>query len=369
MRRFISCLLIAVFALLIVPSVPASAESTAYVFTLTEAKELAVKNSPTITNRLLNDELAIVNERDAWIAYEQAKANYQITRGLSEAAKNAMDAAKKAYDAAVYARIDGKTSLDNLKKQVEFEMESLYFDLLNMGNSIKIMEENYKMLSDLCKIENIRLNLGLSTRFAVDQQKQKAMELEKQLQSLYNANITLKWQFNRNIGRLPEQPFELAPVTFNAIEHENQQAGEIKAKEASLAIDQFNRTVKDKNNEIQNYLETASDKVERIKLEIKQVGLLKEDTEYGIEMSMRILHENLYNAQKKLVDSRSTYDMAQKNYEAQGIQYNLGVISKMAYDAGNADYLQKQADYEKAVYDYYLATRKVSLGESGIFMN
>ncbi len=369
MRRLFSSFLIVILILLMAPLVPAFAESAAYVFTLSEAKQLAVQNSPKITGRLLNDELGLVNERDAWIAYEQAKSNYQVTRGQSEAAKNAMEGAKKAYDVAVYARLDGKISLENLKKQVEYETESQYFGLLNINNSIKIMEESYKMQANMSKIENVRLNLGMSTQFAVDQQRQKTMEMERQLTSLYNTKTSLKWQFNRDIGRSQEEPFELAPVTFEAVEHENQQAGEIKAKEASLAIAQYNRTVEDKNDDMQNYLDTASDKVERIKLEIKQVDVSKENTEYSIEVSMKTLHENLYLAQKKLVDSRSTYDMAKQNFEAQKVQYELGVISKLMFDAEKASYLQKQAEYEKAVYDYYLATRQVSLGENGIFMN
>jgi len=368
MRRILSCVLIALLFLL-TPSLPVQAETSAYVFTLSEAKELALQNSPKITNRLVNDELVRVNERDAWIAYEQAKANYQNTGGKIDAYKNAMDAAKKAYDAAVYAREDGRISLDILKKQIEYETESQYFSHINMINTVKIMEESYKMQANLSKIESVKLNLGMSTQFAVDAQRQKTMEMERQLTSLYNTQNTLKWEFNRSLGRLPEEPLELAPVTFEAVQHENQQAGEAKAKEASLAIDQYNRSVKDKNNEVQDYLDNASDKVERIKLEIKQIKLFQENTEYGIELSMKALHENLYLAQKALVDSRATFDMAKKNFEAQELQYDLGVISKLIFDAEKAAYLQKQADYEKAVYDYYLATRQVGLAEIGIFLN
>jgi len=358
-----------VIAALIVPLFPVIAEESPYIFTFSQAKDLAVNNSPKIKNHLANQELIRVNERDAWIAYEQARANYQNTGGKSDTLKNAMDAAKKAYDAAVYAREDGTISLDNLKKQVEYEIESLFFDLLNMDNSVEIMEESYKIQSNMVKVENIKLNLGMSTIFSVDQQKQKAMELERQLNTLYNAKTTLKWQFNRNIGRLPEEPLELAPVTFNAIEHENQQAGEAKAKDASLAIDQYNRTIEDKSKERQDKLYTASDKVEKLDLEIDQIELQIDSTEYNIELTMKTLHENLYLAQKKLVDTRLSHEIAEKNYLNIKLQYEIGMISKIVYDSENITHLQKDADYEKAVYDYYLATRKVNLAENGIILN
>lgn len=348
---------------------PLMADDFGYVFTLSEAKEMAVKNSPKITSGLLDEELARVNERDAWVAYEQAKANYVNTAGKVESIKLAMEAAKKAYDAAVNARKDGAVNMDKLKMQVAHETETLYLQLLSMDNTIEMMRKNYDMQVSMARIETVKYNLGMSTQFAVDQQRQKTMEVERQLTTLNNTKTSMQWSFNRSIGRNPEQPFGLAPVTFQAVEHEDQKGGEKKAKEELLAIEQFNRTIEDKRLEIQDKLYTASDKVEKLELEIDQLSIKIEDTEYSVSQAMKNLHEDLALTRQKLIDDRSTYDMAQKQHDAEKLQYELGMIAKIAYEATEVAFAQKKADYEQAVYDYYLATKKVSLAEQGILLN
>lgn len=359
--------LLLILTIMLLP-LPLQAAESGGVITLSQAKALAVRDSPDIEKQKVTNELTRINERDAWIAYEQAKAAYQNSGGKVDSLKIAMDNAKKAYDAAVYANSDGKVSQENLNKKIEYDVESQYLNLLNMDNNIKIAEKNYQLQTTNVNIESLKMHLGLSTKFLLDQQIQKAMQVEKQLQATYDTHKTLKWNFNRTLGRDLAAPFELAPVSFNPVKHENQQAGELKAIDSSLAVDQFNRTVEDKQKEIQDKLYTASDKVEKLDFEIKQTSLLKSETEYQLKLKMKNLHEKLYLAQKTLVDNRSIIDMAKLNYEISQQQYELGMISKLALSVSEVSYLQTQANYEKAVYDYYLAAREVSLAEDGIYI-
>lgn len=367
MKKLISFILILVMLLFQCPVL--LAETTGSILTMSKAKELAVRYSPDIKKQEAANNLAAVNERDAWVSYEQAKAAYENTGGRVDSINAAMEAAKKAYDAAIYANSDGKVILADLKEKVEYNTEKLYLNILNMESNIKMMEYNYKLQADMVKIEILQMDIGLSTKFMLDQQIQKSMELEKQLKSLYDSYKSLKWQMNRSIGREPEAPLQLTAVTFNPSEYENEQVGLEKAKQASLAIKQFNRTVEDKSKEIQEKQYTASDKVERLDLEIKQINLMKDDVEYGIKMSLKSIYEKLYLTQKNLVNNRSLYDVAKQNYENNKLQFELGVIPKVVFDSSSISFEQARANYEKAVYDYYLAAREASLAEKGILLD
>lgn len=332
------------------------------VLTVSQAIELAQKYSPEIEKQNVANELARVNERDAWITYEQARGAYQSNIG----SKTAMENAKKAYDAAVYANSDGKVSKENLNLKIAYDMETLYLNIISADNNIKLAEANYKLQTMAVRIEKVKLSLGLSTQYLVDQQIQKSMDLSRQLQSLYDSRKALGWQLNKTIGRDLDAPFELVSVTFQEVSYDPQQESLDKAKEASLAIDQYNRTIEDKQKETEGKRATASDKVEKLELEIKQTSLLRADSEYGIKLSLKNSYDKLGIAQQKLSDYRSNYDTAKQNYDNQKIQYELGLISKIAFDTNEIALTQAQINYERAVYDYYLAAREVSLAEKGI---
>ncbi|WP_034420608.1 TolC family protein [Thermanaerosceptrum fracticalcis] len=363
--KYISIL---VFISVVITGFSGFAYGSSYVLTLSEAKKLAVIHSPEIKKQEAVIDLAEVNKRDSWIAYEQARANYQNFGINSDTLKNAMENAKKGYDAAGYAYDDANVNLENLKLKVEYDTENTYLSLLNIENNIKNLEESYRLQKEMVKIESLKMALGLSTKTLLDQQIQKSMDLEKQLQNLYDSKKTLKWQLNRSIGRNPEDQLELAPVTFEAVKYDNQQFSEQKAEDTSLAIQQYNRIIEDKNKEIEQKRYNASDKVEKLTLEVKQTELFKNDTEYSIKLAIKNIHEKLYLAQKTLVDNRGKYDMAKHNYEIQLTQYELGVISKIAKENSLNALHQAQAAYEKAVYDYYLAARELALAEQGILL-
>jgi outer membrane protein TolC len=335
--------------------------------TINEAKGLAVVNSPEMKKQENNNELARVIERDAWIAYEQAKAAWQNSRG-ADALKPAMDATKAAYDAAVYAREDGKTIINNLKKEIEYNTENLYLTILNMGNNIEILELSYELQNRAVKIEKLKVELGMGTQFSLEKEIKKVRDLQIQLQELYDNYKTLKWNLNRSMGRNPEAPLTLSPVTFIPIPYDSEKNTLGKALETSLAIEQFNRTVEDKLKEVEEKQYTASDKVEKLKLEIKKIDLTMSDTEYGYKITIKNIYDKLLRAQKSLVNCRTAHEIAENEFLTQELQYELGVISSLVFESHQMTSKKTQVDYEKAVYDYYLAAKEAKLAEEGIFI-
>lgn len=362
-KRIVASLLILSLFLFAVPVI-ADVESD--VLMISQAKNMALTSHPEIKKQLEAIELARINKNNAETSYEIAKANYtnNITR-----LREAVDAGKQAFNAAKYAYEDANTTLNNLKLKIEYDLENLYLSMLNFDNTIKIMEDNCAIQQKAVNIEQIKLTLGMSTQSQLNQQVQKLKDLKNQLQGLYDTRETQRYQMNRFIGRNADTALELAPVTFEPIYYTTEQAGEEKAKEASLAIKQYNRTINDKIIEIDNKKETATDKVEKLEVEINQLEYLKSDVEYNIKIAVKNAHEKAYLAQESLVMNKSSFETAEVDYKNQQVQYELGLISKIALDASKLSYMQKKNGNEKAVYDYYLAQRAVTLTEKGIFVN
>lgn len=271
--------IISLILILCISAIPVYAtDSGEDIFTLSEIKVMVQTNHPDIKKQTEAIKLAELNKNDAESAYEIAKANY--TNNIRQL-REAVDAAKSAYNSAKYAYSDAKTALENTKLKIDFDVEKLYLTILYTDNNIKALEENNKLQQKLTNIEKIKMSLGISTQLQVDQQVQKNIALQKQLQELYDSAETLKYQLNRWMGRDLEITFKLAPVIFEPVIYSNNQGSEEKAIETSLAIYQYNRTIEDKIKDIDTKSEIGTDKVAKLEIEIKQVQYQKDDAEYN----------------------------------------------------------------------------------------
>jgi hypothetical protein len=355
------------FAVSIMPQA-VFAENTADVLTLSKFKELAVKNSPDLKKQEIAIELARIAEREAKINYDNARADYQQTLGKVEAYEQAMNASKLAYEMAQYTFDDSKISLDDLKKEIEYNAERVYLKLLSLQNTIKAVEENLKIQRDFARVESIKLQLGLTTNYQYNLKKEVVMDIENQLQQLNNSHKSLIWQMNRMIGREMNSPVRLAPVTFQPVEFANKKKVLEKAREELLAISQFNRTIEDKINDTEINKSTASDIVEKLKFEIAQTQLIKDELEQTVEVAVNIAFDQLEMCKQELVDARAKYNTLQNNNINQEKLYELGLISKLEFNAGKIALQNSQNAYEEAVHNYYLAARKLQLAQEGVLV-
>jgi hypothetical protein len=336
------------------------------ILNLTQVKELAVKNSPDIKKLEISIKLAEIKERDSWVDYEKARAKYVEMYGASSF-KDQMDAAKKGYDAAQYSVDDLQQTMAMTKKKVEYNVENIYLTILNTLNSIETMKENLSFLLNEVRIERIKLELGMSTLLNVDKKIEQVIQLEKQIKSTEDNLKNLKWQLNHQIGNPEDTQFELAQVTFDPIIIDSDSKGITeKAKEASLAVTQFNRTIEDKKIEIENKKETASDKVEKLQFEIIDTQLAKDETDYTIKTGVENALDKINLTLIQMQNYRRILENEQKNNSLAECQYNLGTLSKIYYDSSKLTLKQAQDNYEKAVYDYYLAQRELQLIIGGV---
>lgn len=367
MKRLIAFFLVIIISILMCSTNVTAAEGNT--LTLTQAKELALKNSPEIKKIEISQKLADIEEREAHLAYEEARAMYVYTRGAVQA-KAQMDAAKKMYDAAKYANEDLKKTAKNVALKLEYGVEKLYLNMLNLKSSIKIAESNLKRLKDLLEIERSKLEMGLSTVLQVENVIQQVRNIERQLKELNDNYESLKWQLNRQIGRAPTSNIVLAPVEFRPVEYgDNLNSSTESALKALLALEQFNRTIDDKKREIEHKKFTESDKVERLEIEILDIESSIDDSQFQVNYSVKNCWDKLYLARENIVNSQAKYDSAKKEYDFTELRYNLGMIAKIELDGALLLLEQAAVGLEQAAYDYYLAARELYLTENGILLN
>ena len=283
---------------------------------------------------------------------------------MSETNKNIKEISERAaegYDDARQARQDAE-------RKLAFGVEKLYLSMLTLDNFITVQEDNLELQRELVRIERLKHENGLSTAVEVDKATQKGMEEQQRLHDLQKIRLQLTYQMNRNIGRPWDAPLRLALVGFQPVKTEELEAGYQKALETSLAIKQQQRTLETKRDDLKSR-DLASDKEEKIKIEIRKTELELQDTQFQLRKNLEDLHANLANAKQNLITCKQKYGTARADYEQAMIAYENQMGLKAQVDGSKLIMDKNYNDYAKASYDYYLAARELQLGQDGLFLD
>jgi len=359
-------ILIVTMLVTLTPSVMAEAET----ITIYQAIDLALVNSPDIKKAQNTVDLADINELNSKIAYNSAYTRWAGTN-FNNSGYQADDKAKRlAWEGAQDSLGDAKKSMDNTRETVKYNVESQYLTLLNNENQIKVLAKTVAKNQTLVKIEMIKNELGLSTAILVGQAQIRLESSQNQLKSLKDSLSTLYWVFNRTIGKDTNNQVTLSPVAFTEVNYnEDTQDSTKSAKNVSLALTQYNRTVTKKQNDIADIGSNSSEQTKLLEVQIGQTELSINDTNYNIEVGIKTAFEKMNSAQKNLFAAKNAYDVAKINYDQLKLQYDLGMIAKVSLDDLDITLDQALNSYEKATYDFYLATRELALAQKSIFVS
>lgn len=359
----------AVLAVYMLASLASQALADTYTLTLKDAIELALKNSPDIKKAEANLEYADITALNAKLDYESAYTKWAGSYFKASAFEADSKAKRKAKEAAEDNLDYAKTTLDNTRETIKYDVESQYLKILNMEDQLRNMENTLQVKQNQVKIEKIKRDLGLSSNLQVDQAQEKAEATANQLQGLKDSLSSMYWNLSRTIGKEPQVKLVLLPVTFQPVKYEDRQTGLNSAVQISLALEQYNRDIENKKEELDELNENSSEKAQKLEVEIKQKMLSINDATYSIEIGTKQAFEKMELAKKKIIETQNAYLNMKTNYSYLEKQYDLGLIPKLSLDEAKLGLDQAHASYVKATYDYYLATREVTLAQKAIFIS
>lgn len=345
---------------------PASAE--VYTITLNDAVKLALIHSPEVKKAENNYEIAYRTEMVKKQEKEQAYTNWESTRFIMEAFEADYRAKKKLWEYAKDDVGDKQKVLEQTKEKVKYNTEKQYLSILNLKNQLEVLQDTVDLQLRLVKIESLKYDLGLSTNLQLQQVRERVATYQNMQQEMRNTLETVQWNFNRTIGRKPEEKLNFAPVAFSPITYtKSQKEGLEQAKNESLALEQFNRMIENKKEDRRDLNPAGnSDKCLLLETEMHQIELNIDDVNFGIETGMKVAWEKVELAKEKLNNARTSYDSKKIDYEYRMLQYQVGLIPELSAIQGKIELKQAASDYEKAVYDYYLVTRELALSQQGI---
>lgn len=367
MQKKVALALLFVFVLSLGAYVP-RALAEVETITINKAIELAVLHSPELKQVQNKVELAYRTEIVKKQEKEWAYYNWEHSRFQNPALEADYRAKKKIWEMAQDDLGDTKTGLEQTEKRIEYDAENLYLTLLNLKNKKSILEDAVKLQTRLVQVERVKLELGLSTKLQVQEVQEATETTQNSLKELQDNLTTLYWQFNRMIGQEVDTPFRLAPVAFSPVKYSGRETGLEQAKEASLALEQFNRLLEDTRKDKRDLAPGNSDRSLLFEAQIRQLELNIDDYSFGLETALKRAGEKIELTQKKLIEAKNKYEKAKLNQEYQEKRYAVGVLPGLALDSGALELKQAMSTYEQMVYDYYLAVRELALAQQGLVL-
>lgn len=368
MRKKIALSLLFVFVVSLFSYLPlAYAEEEAEILTINEAIVLALENSPEIKQAQNAIDIAyraeIVKKREK----ENAHTRVVSTPLFIEALDAEYRMKKQIWELAQDELSDAKKTLEDTQEKVKYNIENQYLTVLNLENQRGVLADSLAFQTKLIKIENLKHQLGLSTALEVKAVQEQVRTTQDSLQELNNSVATLYWNFNRLLGRDVETPVQLAPVEFSPVKYTYDKGeGLAQAKEASLALEQFNRILDNKKEELDDLDSGSSNQARLLEEEMRQLELNIDALDFGLSTGMKVAWDKLELTQKKLLTAKKEHETQELTYSQQQQQYLVGMLPEITLDTSAIQLKQAELNYEKAVYNYYLAARELELAQLGI---
>lgn len=372
MRKLILVVLVFLYILFLPYAV--FADTNVVRLTLDDAVDLAVKNSPDIKNADLAIEQARVN-RDATTEVANAAAARAQTAYVMAPYQSSTDALVSAGNSMIRTAQQGRDayadSIENkniIIEKVKYNTEEQYFAIININNSIKLQEASLNEIRQSVVTERIKHQIGMSTALMVQQQENKALDAGVILDNLYKSKDMMLTNFRRELGISQDKGLELSSIELKPVAVNKNNDTEKLALDASLLLQQLNRSIQYKKDDI------AALRGTNLELDQYAVGAnITEqqviDSKYNIKVAVKNVLNRIDTGLQTLTYNRVKYDTVQADAQAIKIQYQLGMISKNQLNLFQISYDQAKNAYEKSVYDYYLATRQLELAQKSIFVS
>ena len=366
MQKKIALSLLLVFVFSLFAYVP-SAVAAGKTLTINKAVELALLHSPEVQKAQNNWELAYRTEIVKKQEKESAYAWFETSQFTALPLEADYRAKKKMWEAAQDNLSDTKVTLEQIEKKVEYQTESLYLTILKLENQLKLIGDTVKLQTRLVQIERVKAALGLSTKLQVQQAQGTAEATQNVCQELKDTLTTCYRNLNRFIGEEAQAPLQLCAVGFSPVKYNVQkEEGLEQAKEASLALEQFNRMLEDTKKEKRDLAPGSSDQSLLYEAQMRQLELNIEDLHFGIETGLQRAWEKIELTQKKLIEAKNKYEKVRLQQAYQQKEYAVGMLPEIALAMGALELQEAGSAYEQLVYDYYLSARELALAQQGI---
>jgi outer membrane protein TolC len=345
------------------------------VYTMKEVRDKAIITAPDILKQKTAIDSAVTGKNAAASTMESARADaqyqysesmtYNELESLTERTQNAIDA----YNNAASGLDDERERLENLEKQVAYNVDKLYLDILGSQVSLEAQEKSLESSEKNLETLELKVKLGLAARTDADAESQTVKNARNQLETAKKSLADLKLSMNVYLGMNLGDPFELEdPPELREVQFDPDVSSlQKKALEHSLSLKQADRNIEDISKKADMVVGTSQESQrDSLANQGRSAVLNREQTATNLKNSVTNAYSKLEQAEKSLELSMDKLESAKKDCEKKQLQQKLGLLPAGQLAQAETAAAQAEDSCVQSRYNVYLAKRALELLAYGI---
>lgn len=312
-------------------------------------------------------------EYDAYNSYVQAlealgssdgavQAQLQLAMTLRTLAQKGMESMQKTIDGlddaqeAAQQELDDtyaetKAQLDNTANQIVVGAQTAYLGIISTREGIETLDRNLAALDRQIAAVEKQVELGMAAPLTLENLQQSRRSVVAQRETLELVQQTAENQLSLlcgNTAGTTVKPTVAPTVTSKQLSDMNYTTDLAQAMENSYSIWSAQAAVRKASNDYEDDVTSTVDAYEAAKLTL-------ENTKESVTNSFRQMYLDVQDKKRLLDEAQAAYDMEEKNFAVDQLQYDRGMISQMDYLTAQDDLAAKQDAVTTAEHDLFTA--------------
>ena len=264
--------------------------------------------------------------------------------GLDDAQEAAQDQLDETY-------AETKAQLDNTANQIVVGAQTAYLGIISTREGIETLDRNLAALDRQIAAVEKQVELGMAAPLTLENLQQSRRSVVAQRETLELVQQTAENQLSLlcgNTAGTTVKPTVAPTVTSKQLSDMNYTTDLAQAMENSYSIWSAQTAVRKASNDYEDDVTSTVDAYEAAKLTL-------ENTEESVTNSFRQMYLDVQDKKRLLDEAQAAYDMEEKNFAVDQLQYDRGMISQMDYLNAQDDLAAKQDAVTTAEHDLFTA--------------
>lgn len=254
---------------------------------------------------------------------------------------------------------------------MQVSIASQFLNLVKTEEQLALLKANYENEQRNLKATQTKFDLGMVSQKALNKATREFNDLSKDIEVLEKSLNNSKAAFALTIGVKYEGDYELVKPTMEQQEllKQEQSTEELIDKSLNIASAEFQLLIAEDNFDYIDEKDDATrDEKKKANLAIEKAQFNIEKTKTNLDKAIQTTFFQVEAQYKAVQDATQALQVAKDEVEDVEIYYNLGMISKLQYEASSLMVKQAEMAYDNARYDYYLLQRKVEAMYNGVII-
>lgn len=256
-------------------------------------------------------------------------------------------------------------------QSMQVSIASQFLSLVKTEEQLALAKANFENEQRELKAIQVKFELGMASQKALDTANREFNDVSKDIALLEKSLKNNKAIFALTIGIDFDGDYELVKPQIGEMTLLTQQKSteELIDKSLNIANAEFQLLIAEDNFDYVDDKDNATRDEKKIaNLKIDQAKLAIEKTKTNLDKSIQTTFFQAEAQYKTVLDAAQALQVAKDEVADIQVYYDLGMISKLQFEASSLLVQQAEIAYTNALYDYYLLQQKVEAMYEGVII-